>query len=56
MGVIVSVNGCLSLYVSPVMSWGVVQAVAQRLPHDAGIGFSPSTTLNWISSRKWING
>ncbi len=40
-GVNVSVNGCLSLYVSPVMNWRLVQDVPCPCPMSAGIGSSP---------------
>ncbi len=40
-GVNVSVNGCLCLYVSPVMNWHLVQVVPRRCPLSAGIGSSP---------------
>ncbi len=39
-GVNVSVNGCLSLYVSPVRNWQLVQGEPRPCPMSAGIGSS----------------
>ena len=44
-GVTVSVNGCLSLCVGPVIDWRPVQGVPRLSPNDAGIGSSPPATL-----------
>ena len=44
-GVTVSVNGCLSLCVGPVIDWWPVQGVPRLSPNDAGIGSSPPATL-----------
>ncbi len=40
-GVNVSVNGYLSLFVSPVMNWRLVQGVPRPRLMSAGIGSSP---------------
>ena len=47
----VSVDGCLSLYVSPAMNRPLVQGVPPPLPKGAEVG-SP----NRISYRKWMDG
>jgi len=44
-GVNVSVNGCLSLCVSPAIVWRPVQGVPCLSPDVAGIGSSPPATL-----------
>ncbi len=51
-GVNVSVNGCLSLYVSPAVNWQLVQDVPHPRPVLAGIGFSPPRPCKRISSHE----
>lgn len=40
-GVPMSVNGCLSIFVSPLADWQPIQAVPCLCPMAAGIGSSP---------------
>ncbi len=40
-GVTVSMNGCLSLYVSPVVNWQLVQGESRPCPMSAGFGSIP---------------
>ncbi len=55
-GVNVSVNGCLSLYVSPAVNWRLVQGVPHPHPMLAGIGSSPpGYPAKDKPLRKWMN-
>ncbi len=47
-GLNVNVNGCLSLYVSHVMNWQLVQGVVRPHPMSAGIGSCLPVTLQRI--------
>ena len=46
-GVNNSMDGCLNLYVSPVMNWWLVQGVPLHWPQDSEIGSSPPPHDPW---------
>ncbi len=56
-GVNVSVNGCLSLYVSPVMNWRLVQGEPRPRPVSAGTGSKPPRPCKGLSvtDNEWMN-
>lgn len=55
-GVSVSVNRCLSLYVSPVMNWQLIQGVAPPIAQcQQGLAPTPTVTLKGISCFGWMD-
>ena len=53
-GVNVSMNVCLSLYVSPVMNWRFIQCQPRHRPITAGIGSSTILTVKSSSVDGWM--